>query len=307
MRTEDCSIAWSQKLLRYSAWSKACLNTNSVGNPCGSHVDDVQECDFHHNSYANCPTEFQSATNNYDWSDDPVLKSERVMTQEYLFAAQQSGIIYKFNLNDLVGDETLKNHIEWATSISQGEGIGGLALKKDSLFFSFYNQDQRPWVHNDRSNVTSLCGGWGALHTETGLPRWYRTHPMCNQTFYGEGAVCEFGEVIPIYTGSRSAPSVTNNLVFVTGMDSNGVEESADRKGGHAYALRVKDGSVASSFEFKRPFGKQGFSIHGRCVYTGNGLSSEDGSTASDKTNLKFAGWCARAAHDDQRFCPDLL
>ncbi len=311
IKFSDGSLYWHEKLLGHRAWSAACFSLG-LPHPCVETLgDDDAACDFYHNPLLNCPSEEESCENSFEFAGDPTLQVHSG-GQESLYVQQHSGEIYAF---DLRNDDSEEEHepavslpsgydfsrLRWARSPFPGAEFsgtgGGIAVDKRGVFFSIYNRNERPWIYGP-DNVTTYCGGWGALETSNGLPIWYKPNPMCNFTFVG----CDGDPELPASrTGGRGPPAITNDLVLVTSEDTTRRPDgefqsdwnpSDNYCGGHVFALHKKNGNVVTSYETKEPFTAQGFSLHGRCAYVGNGPDP----SKLKAVGKKMFGWCVPQA-----------
>jgi len=302
---ENGALKWHEKLLGHRAWKFACLGFNST-TPClqTTGVSDPSiPCLFKDNPYSNCPTEHESCSNVYDWVNDPTLQIHS-NGEETLYVMQHSGIIYAFDFNNddiSINTNGLPSHFKWARAVSKGRGGGGIALNRHAIYFSIHPPSIQTfglqnWTSND--NQTTYCGGWGALETANGLPIWYTVHPLCNAKYID----CTFGaginSVITDLAGSRSAPTVTNDLVFGTSIDtSRGIFTydyltDDDYCGGSVYAFQAHTGQLLSSYDTGEPFYKQGVSLHDRCIYAGSGGNP----TMLQAQGDYLVGWCVEHA-----------
>lgn len=288
LRLEDGSLYWHEKLIGARAWSLSCEGYN-LTNPCRDYVENVEDCDFARNPYANCPTEIESCNNAYEFVDDPALQIHS-NGDETLYAMQHSGIIFSF---DMVKRGDGDDQVLWAMAVSRGKGAGGIAVDKTAVYFSVFNEEGKLWNYGN-NNVTTECGGWGAIKTSDGLPIWYSPHPICN----GVHSDCSGNLLVnPGNTGGQSAPSVTNDLVIVTSDDTSRLwsanwDESNHHCGGNVYALHTSNGELVTSYDTGEPFGEQGVSIHGRCIYAGHGPNP----LKLKASGKKMYGWCVDQA-----------
>jgi outer membrane protein assembly factor BamB len=327
LRTDTGEVYWHEKLIGERAWELACLGYNST-DPCGERFE--EDCDFYHNRYLNCPTEPNSCEDDFDFADDPVYKLHSEGRQD-VFVMQNNGNIYRFdalrNENENRAFEAAERagrarsrQLLWAIDVrAHGKG-GGLAVDMDTVYFSIYNNgfNPQPWIY--ANNVSALpvgdpddddvddtftflytpCGGWGALQVHNrGLPRWYKPNPRCNLTYDFGACLSDDTPLDPIFSGGRSAPSVTNDLVVVTSQDTSRTFNTPPWTtgpqycGGNIFALDTKTGDVVTRTWTGEPFGKQGAAIHGRCVYAGNGPNPYFLPAAGHS----FYGWCVPQAY----------
>jgi hypothetical protein len=334
LRTDTGEVYWHEKLLGARAWELACYGYNA-SDPCENwwrrHGDDDDDddgpCDFYHNRYLNCVTEMQSCEDDFDWADDPAYKLPASGAQ-WLYVAQKNGNIYAFDFLRQEGENrrferseelgiARSKQLYWAISVRPHGRLGGLAVDRDFVYFSaYYNPSLTlPWIFGNNVTVGgdadaddpvvsgysyTPCGGWGALQVYNhGLPQWYLPDPMCNQTYDRFDCFSDDTPLDPQFSGGRSAPAVTNDLVVVTSSDTSRSFETPPWDtnvtycGGHVYALQRFTGSVVSRVQTGEPFGKQGVMLHGRCIYAGNGPNPYYLPAAGNS----FLGWCTPQAY----------
>ena len=291
LNTEDGTLAWTDKLIGERAWELACLKYNST-TPCGENYDGV--CDFYNNPTLNCPSEIQSCGEDDTFASDPVYQLHSSGAQT-LYVAQNNGIVYaydflpkqpshKFEELERLG-RSRSVQLYWARSVRAGGKIGGLAVGADSVYFSIYNVGTNPipWIYGNNGSGYDYtpCGGWGNIGSvgsnNWGLPRWYKPNPRCNMTYLTDTCYSSGAQLDPQFSGGRSPPTLTNNVLLVTSQDTSRSFETPPWSsnitycGGYVFALDTWTGAVSSQYMTGEPFGQQGFSGHGRCVYAGNG------------------------------------
>lgn len=289
LRMTDGSMRWHEKLIGHRAWNLACEGYD-LPDPCRDHLPPTEPCDFEHNPYSNCPTEYESCFGDYDWTSDPALQIH-ANNEMILYAMHKTPIVHAMNLKVDVPNAD-DPRFRWSTHVAPNATGGGVAVNKDYVYFSFANDRSEPWTYND--GLYTTCGGWGAVDNGYGLPIWYVPHPRCNQT----SCTCP-GEISPdVKNGGRSPPTVTNDLVLVTSSDDPDEYYGRNRTtscGGYVYALCSKTGFVVSRYETGVPFGKQGVSVHDRCAFAGHG---ESPAYWGERGTYGY-GWCVANAYGE--------
>lgn len=296
-------MVWFERLIGYKTWDMTCgpnhiypgsNNNNNNNNNDNGDVDSLicnaynTSCPFRNHKTANCPSVTESEYQDYNFVSDPALQIH-AEGHETLYVLQQSGIIYS-----LKAERSVDNHERfiWATHVTSGSGMGGLAADKEHVYFTVSNGNQDGWYVDD-SYIPTSCGGWGALQTKDGLAAWYSAHPLCNANYDYFWKVENAGSFAP--------PTVTNDVILIASSDkpvgvynlqnSNCSDIQATDPGhfgGHLYAVSTKTGEVSSSYQSGVSFFKQGLSLHDRCIYVGDGyLASEQYEVGS-----QVYGWC---------------
>lgn len=300
LNARDGTLFWAEKLRGYRAWSASCLGHNA-SNPCIGLVP-LAECNFYTNPYFNCMLEYDSCIANYDWADDPVLQLQSDGGQT-MYVQQNNGNIYSFNLRRELDAEDIVPPVRnqddgrmlWSTMVAASFYGGGLSVGKSNVYFSIYSDVDNPldysWSINSEDDTT-LCGGWGSLVSDDGLPVWYTPNPMCNVPYDVAGTAF----LNPLESGGRSPPTLTNDFVLVTSEDkypSSAPLNTLIHLGGFVYTLNTKTGLVDTSYETRKPV-LEGFSVHGRCAYVGNGFPT-------DINNITLFAFCV-----PQAFVPEV-
>ena len=291
-------MVWYEKLMGYRTWDLSC-GPNYV-SPTEAKCDSYNTtCPFKDNRYANCPTQYDSMFQSFDFASDPVLQIHSD-SSENLYVIQQNGVVYSIKAKRELDLDAGANQMDgndrflWATHVFQGSGMGGLAADKKYVYFTLGNKEGDPWYHDDGYDSV-YCGGWGALSTYDGLPGWYKTHPLCDGNY-------DYFWVAD-RTGSFAPPTVTNDALLVACSDRPisshphcpinctndcGSPTDSSSYGGTLYVSSTKDGEITSSYQTGAALYRQGLSLHGKCVFTGDGyLESKN---YEKGTNLY--AWC---------------
>lgn len=297
-------MVWYEKLVGHRTWDMSCGPSSEDLTPKTSKcMFGEMDCHFKDNKYVNCPYMEDSYYSDFEFTGDPVLQIHSE-GKENLYVLQQSGVVYslraerKFKLSH--EDEVVKGpnrRFYWATHVFQGSGMGGLAVDKSRVYFTLHNGEGSNWFTNDSYYPTN-CGGWGALVADTGFPAWYKPHPLCDKNYDYFWRVSA--------AGSIAAPTVSNDALLISSTDRPnsiygefspcfsmiGSGTSMDNLGGHVYLASTKSGEIMSSYQTGSTLFTQGFSLHDRCIYIGDGHSAAEAEIGGKKTGNKFYSWC---------------
>lgn len=300
-------MVWYEKLVGYRTWDMACgLSSEDLTPKTSQCLFGEIDCPFKENKYVNCPYMEDSYFSNFDFTSDPVLQIHSE-GKETLYVLQENGIVYslraerEFTLSH--EHETLRGYnrrFHWATHVFPGTtagSMGGLAVDKSRVYFTLHNRERNGWYTNDSYHL-SYCGGWGALVANTGYPAWYRVHPLCGKNYDYFWRVAD--------AGSIAAPAVSNDALLITSTDrpvamydnlsdcfwSIGSGTSSEDFGGHVYLVSTKTGETISSYQTGSTLFTQGFSLHDRCVFVGNGYSASEKENDGQSEGNRMYSWC---------------